>query len=132
MTILTSVTEFEDRVVTALRDLQRPVVHYVRKGVERAEGRIPRLNYPASLPRPTEVVDSQVGFAKKLLDTQRDFARELADAVAPLVEPADDAPAATASAVTGDVPTPPATSTTRARKGVARKTAAKTATKKKA
>ena len=55
MTILTSVTEFEDKLVTALRDAQGPVLGYVRKGVERAEGRIPRLNYPAGLPRPTEI-----------------------------------------------------------------------------
>lgn len=112
MTILTSVTEIEDRFVAALRDVQRPVVHYVRKGVERAEWRIPRLSYPTNLPRPTEIVDSQVEFAKALLDSQRDFARDLADAVAPLVEPDDDTP----------VPTPPAT-TTKPKKGTARKTA---------
>jgi hypothetical protein len=116
MTILTSVTEIEDRFVAALRDVQRPVVHYVRKGVERAEGRIPRLNYPTNLPRPTEFVDSQVEFAKALFDSQRDFARDLADAVAPLVEPEDDT----------TVPTPPATTTK------PKKTTNKTATKKKA
>lgn len=114
MTILTSVTEIEDRFVAALRDVQRPVVQYVRKGVERAEGRIPRLNYPANLPRPTEIVDSQVEFAKALFDSQRDFARDLADAVAPLVETDDDT----------SVPTPPATTTTtRSKKTTTRKTA---------
>jgi len=115
MTILTSVTEIEDRFVAALRDVQRPVVHYVRKGVERAEGRIPRLTYPAGLPRPTEIVDSQVEFAKALIDSQRDFARNIADAVAPLVEADADAPR--------PVPTPPATTTKP--KGTARKTATK-------
>jgi hypothetical protein len=120
MTLLTSVTEFEEKVVTTIRDLQRPVVGYVRKGVERAEGRIPRLSYPAAFPRPTEIVDSQVGFAKALLDSQRDFARDLADAVAPLVE---------ADGTTSEVPTPPATTTKPAGR---RTTTGKTATKKKA
>jgi len=119
MTILTSVTEIEDRFVAALRDIQRPVVHYVRKGVERAEGRIPRLNYPAQLPRPTEIVDSQVEFAKALIDSQRDFARDLAGAVAPLVETETDAV----------VPTPPATT---AKAKAAKPAGRQTATKKKA
>jgi hypothetical protein len=104
MTILTSVTEFEDRFVEAIREIQRPVLDYVRKGVERAEGRIPRVNYPANLPKPNEIVDSQVEFAKALFDAQRDFARELVDAVAPLVEPEEsavaDRPATTAKATT--------------------------------
>ncbi len=115
MTILTSVTEIEDRFVAALRDVQRPVVHYVRKGVERAEGRIPRLNYPTNLPRPTEFVDSQVEFAKALFDSQRDFARDLADAVAPLVEADAD--------THRPVPTPPATTTTKSKKTATNKTA---------
>jgi hypothetical protein len=93
MTILTSVTEFEDRFVEAIREIQRPVLDYVRKGVERAEGRIPRVNYPANLPKPNEIVDSQVEFAKALVD-----------AVAPLVEPEEsavaDRPATTAKATT--------------------------------
>jgi len=100
MTILTSVTEFEDRFVEAIRDIQRPVLDYVRKGVERAEGRIPRVSYPAGLPKPAEIVDSQVEFAKALIDAQRDFARELVDAVTPLVEPEESASATTAQATT--------------------------------
>jgi len=90
MTILTSVTEFEDKVVETLRDLQRPVLDVVRKGVERAEGRVPRLSYPANLPKPGEVLDSQVTFAKALIDVQRDFARSFVDVVSPLVETDDD------------------------------------------
>jgi hypothetical protein len=46
MTILTSVTEIEDRIVEGVRDIQRPVVDYVRKSVEQAEGRLPKLTYP--------------------------------------------------------------------------------------
>lgn len=94
MTILTSVTEIEDRIVDTIREIQRPVVDYVRKGVEQAEGRLPKLSYPKGLPKPGEVVDSQFGFAKALLDTQRDFVGELADALSPLV--ATDEPKAAA------------------------------------
>ena len=117
MTILTSVTEFEDKVVDTIREIQRPVLDYVRKGVERAEGRIPRLNYPATFPKPAEIVDSQVEFAKALVDAQRDFARELVDAVAPLIEPEPEAPLASE-------PVPAATPTA---KSSPRKTATKKA-----
>jgi hypothetical protein len=96
-TILTSVTEIEDRIVDTIREMQKPVVEYVRKGVEQAEGRLPKLTYPKGLPKPAEVVDSQVEFAKALLATQRSFVTELVDAVAPLVDTEDGeaAPAAT-------------------------------------
>jgi hypothetical protein len=90
MTILTSVTEIEDRIVDTIREIQRPVVDYVRKGVEQAEGRLPKLSYPKGLPTPGEVVDSQVDFAKALLDSQRVFVNELVDAVSPLVEGDED------------------------------------------
>jgi hypothetical protein len=103
MTILTSVTEIEDRIVDTIREIQRPVVDYVRKGVEQAEGRLPRLSYPRTLPKPGEVVESQFGFAKALLDTQRTFVSELVDAVAPLVE--SDEPE-TAAAPTAEAATP--------------------------
>lgn len=93
MTILTSVTEIEDRIVDTIREIQRPVVDYVRKGVEQAEGRLPKLSYPKGLPKPGEVLDSQVEFAKALLDTQRTFVSELFDAVSPLVEDEPEAEA---------------------------------------
>jgi hypothetical protein len=108
MTILTSVTEIEDRIVEGVRDIQRPVVDYVRKSVEQAEGRVPKLSYPKvsypklsypkltvtypkNLPQPAEVaevVETQVAFAKALFETQRAFVTELFDAVSPLVESA--------------------------------------------
>ena len=92
MSILASVTEIEERVVDTVRQLQQPVVSYVRKGVERAEGRLPKLTYPENLPRPAEIVESQVTFAKALLDSQRDFVNDLVDAVSPLVRPEAEAP----------------------------------------
>lgn len=122
MTILTTVTEIEDRVVETLRDLQRPVIDYVRKGVERAEGRIPRPTYPTNLPRPTEIIDSQVEFAKALIDVQRDFAREFVDAVAPLVEPETGSPASGPVVTTAGST---ATTSTKARKPASRKAPSK-------
>jgi hypothetical protein len=115
MTVLTSVTEIEDRIVDALREIQRPVVDYVRKGVEQAEGRLPKLSYPKGLPTPSEVVESQFEFAKALFDTQRTFVSELVDAVSPLVEAdeADDVDRADAK-VTAEPATPaPATAAPR-------------------
>jgi hypothetical protein len=153
MPILTNVTSFEDKVVDTVRTLQRPVVDTVRKGVERAEGRLPKLKVP-TLPRPnvasvnlprinlpkvdvpdiklpdiniklpnlpklpdvdvprpelrapakltgalaeSAVLRSQVGFARALVATQREFVGDLADALSPLVAPGD-APAKTAKA----------------------------------
>ena len=109
MTILTSVTEIEDRIVDTIREIQRPVVDYVRKGVEQAEGRLPKLSYPKTLPKPGAVVESQFGFAKALLDTQRTFVSELVDAVAPLVESDEPGAAAAPAEPTVSSPAGPAT-----------------------
>lgn len=107
MSILTSVTEIEDRFVVGLKSIQEPVVSYVRKGVERVEGRLPKLTIPSipampsNLPKASDVVDSQIDFAKALLENQRSFVNDLVDAVAPLTrteEPKPETPKATSSA----------------------------------
>jgi hypothetical protein len=84
--ILTAVTDAESKVVDGLRSLQKPVVGYVRKGVEFADSRLPSIDftYPQSLPSPTKVVDTQVDFMKSLLDTQRDLVKAVIKTVAPL------------------------------------------------
>jgi hypothetical protein len=133
MTILTSVTEFEDKVVETLRDLQRPVLNVVRKGVERADGRVPKLSYPANLPKPAELLDSQVTFAKALIDVQRDFARGFVDVVSPLVTDEDEDAGVTeaAAAKTPEATEAPAGSEPQpAPKAAARKPAVKKTTKK--
>jgi hypothetical protein len=129
MTILTSVTEFEDRIVDTIREIQRPVVDYVRKGVEQAEGRLPKLSYPKTLPKPGEVVETQFGFAKALLDTQRTFVSELVDAVAPLVEDEKAPKAAVRTPVTPVTPvtTAAAPKTTRSKAKTTKAAAPKTA-----
>jgi hypothetical protein len=85
MTFLTTVTDAETKVVDAVRDLQAPIVEYVRKGVALADDRLPKVTYPASLPRPTEVIDSQYEFVTALLEAQRDIVKAVAEAVSPLV-----------------------------------------------
>jgi hypothetical protein len=82
--ILTTVTDAERKVVDAVRNLQEPVVGYVRKGVALADDHLPEIRYPASLPKPSAVVDSQVDFFKKLIDAQSDLVKAIVDAVAPL------------------------------------------------
>jgi hypothetical protein len=85
MTILTTVTDAESKVVDALRDLQVPVVGYVQKGVDLAEERLPKFTYPSSLPAPGEVLDSQYEFITALLAAQYDLIKAVASTVAPLV-----------------------------------------------
>jgi hypothetical protein len=85
MTILTTVTDAESKVVDAVRDLQGPVVGYVQKGVDLAEERLPKFTYPSSLPTPSEVLDSQYEFVTALLAAQYDLAKAVASTVAPLV-----------------------------------------------
>jgi len=100
MTILTTVTEAEGKVVDAVRDLQEPIVEYVRKGVALADDRLPKVTYPAGLPRPTEVIDSQYEFVTALLAAQNDIVKAVAEAVSPLVGVQTPKPAAKAHKAT--------------------------------
>jgi len=85
MTILTTVTDAEAKVVDAVRELQGPVVEYVRKGVDLAGERLPKVSYPATFPKPVEVLDSQYEFVTALLAAQHDLVKAVAETVAPLV-----------------------------------------------
>jgi hypothetical protein len=98
MTILTSVTDAESKVVDAVRDLQVPVVGYLQKGVDLAEDRLPKFTYPSSLPTPGEVLDSQYEFITALLAAQYDLVKALASTVAPLVGAPVEASKSTAKA----------------------------------
>jgi hypothetical protein len=70
--------------VDAVRELQAPVVEYVRKGVDLAGERLPQVSYPATFPRPVEVIDSQYEFFAALLAAQHDLVKAIAETVAPL------------------------------------------------
>jgi len=86
MSILTTVTDAESKVVDAVRDLQDPVVGYVQKGVDLAGERLPKVTYyPSVLPSPAEVIDSQYEFLTALFAAQYDLVKALTTTVAPLV-----------------------------------------------
>ena len=84
MNILTTVTEAEAKVVDVVRDLQEPVVGYVQKGVDLAGERLPKVSYPATFPKPVEVIDSQYEFVTALIAAQHDLVKAIAETVAPL------------------------------------------------
>src|ERR687893_2181209 len=85
MSILTTVTEAEAKVVDVVRDLREPVVGYVQKGVDLAAERLPEVTYPTNLPKPGEVVDTQYEFVTALIAAQYDLVKAVTATVAPLV-----------------------------------------------
>jgi hypothetical protein len=85
MSVLTAVTEAETRVVDTVKSLKEPVVGYVSKGVEYAEGRVPEVTYPAILPTPVDVIDSQYDFVVSLISAQHELVKAVVETVSPLV-----------------------------------------------
>jgi hypothetical protein len=84
-TILDTVVSYEGQIVDYVKQAKKPVVEYVSKGVELVEGRLPEVTFPASLPTPTEVVESQAKFAKQLIDANTALVTAVLDTVGPLV-----------------------------------------------
>lgn len=128
LSILTEVNEIEGKVVDTVRSIQRPVVDYVRKGVDLADGVLPKLPYPQNLPKPGEVVSSQFEFAKALLEAQRDFVKDIVEAVTPLVTTAGAA-RATSTASKIEEPATASAASEASTEGPAPKTSAKPAAK---
>ena len=83
-TFLTTVEGYEDQVLDFVTKAQGPVVEYVAKGVELVGDRLPEVTYPASLPTPIELVESQVAFAKKLIDAYTAIVTAVVETVAPV------------------------------------------------
>ena len=83
--ILSTVESYEDQVIDFVTKAQGPVVSYVAKGVELVEDRMPAVTYPTTLPTPIEVVESQVAFAKKLIDANTAIVTAVLETVAPVV-----------------------------------------------
>jgi hypothetical protein len=83
-TILDTVVSYEDQLVDLVKKAKAPVVEYVAKGVELVEDRLPEVSYPAGLPTPIEVVETQVAFAKKLLDANTALVTAVLETVAPV------------------------------------------------
>lgn len=82
--ILDTVVSYEDQILELVKKAQAPVVEYVAKGVELVGGRLPEVTYPASLANPIDVVESQVAFAKKLIDANTALVTSVLETVAPL------------------------------------------------
>jgi len=83
-TILSTVESYESQLLDLVNKAQAPVVEYVAKGVELVSDRLPDVTYPAALPTPIEVVESQVAFAKKLIDANTAFVTAVLETVAPI------------------------------------------------
>jgi hypothetical protein len=83
-TFLTTVEGYEDQVLKLVKDAKPTVVEYVAKGVELVGDRLPSVTYPASLPTPIEVVESQTAFVKKLIDANTAIVTAVLETVAPV------------------------------------------------
>lgn len=83
-TILDTVVSYEDQLIDLVKKAQAPVVDYVAKGVELIGDRLPEVTYPKSLPTPIEVVETQVAFAKKLIDANTAIVTSVLETVAPI------------------------------------------------
>jgi hypothetical protein len=83
-TILDTVESYEAQLLELVKKAQRPVVDYVAKGVELVGDRLPEVTYPKALPTPIEVVESQVKFAKKLIDANTAIVMSVLETVAPV------------------------------------------------
>ena len=83
-TILDTVEGYEDQVLEFVKDAKPTVVDYVAKGVELVGDRLPEVSYPASLPTPIEVVETQAAFVKKLIDANTAIVTAVLETVAPL------------------------------------------------
>jgi hypothetical protein len=84
-TILDTVVGYEDRIVEFVQQAKDPVAEYVAKAVELVEGRLPEVRYPEALPTPLDVVESQVAFAKKLIDANAALVTAVIETVAPVI-----------------------------------------------
>jgi hypothetical protein len=84
-TILDTVVSYEDQIVDFVKQAKKPVVEYVAKGVSLVEGRLPEVSYPSVLPTPTEVVETQAAFAKKLIDANTALVTAVLKTAAPVL-----------------------------------------------
>jgi hypothetical protein len=81
---LSTVEEYEGKVLEIVQSTKAPVVDAVAKGVELVGDRVPAVSYPEFLPNPIEVVQSQVTFAKKLIDANAAIVTAVLETVAPV------------------------------------------------
>ena len=80
--ILSTVEDYEAKVLELVKSAKDPVVGYVAKGVDAIGDR--SVAYPEFLPNPIEVVKSQTAFAKKLIDANTAIVTAILETVAPV------------------------------------------------
>jgi hypothetical protein len=84
-TILDTVVTYEEQLVDLVKQAKKPAVEYTSKGVNLVEGRLPEFSYPSFLATPTQVVESQAAFAKKLIDANTQLVTAVLKALAPVI-----------------------------------------------
>ncbi len=84
-TILDTIVSYEDQLVELVKQAKKPAVEYTSRGVGLLEGRLPEFTYPTFLATPSQVVESQAAFAKKLIDANTQLVTAVLKAVAPVI-----------------------------------------------
>ena len=92
-TIMTTVTEYEDKALELIVKVQDEVLGYVKQAVQLIDERLPELDLPEiavldQVPTLEELVNTQFAFSKKLLTSQEKFAKNVVKAVKPLTRDA--------------------------------------------
>lgn len=93
MSIMTTVTTYEDKALELIVKVQDEVLGYVKQAVELIDGRLPEVALPEvavldRVPTLEELVNTQFAFSKKVLTTQEKFAKSVVKAVKPLTRDA--------------------------------------------
>lgn len=102
-TLMTTVTEYEDKALELIVKVQDEVLGYVKQAVQLIDGRLPELNVADiavldQVPTLEELVNTQFAFSKKLLTSQEKFAKNVVKAVKPLTRDAKPSTKATPKA----------------------------------
>jgi hypothetical protein len=92
-TIMTTVTEYEDKALELIVKVQDEVLGYVKQAVQILDERLPEVELPEiavldQVPTLEELVTTQFAFSKKLLTNQEKFAKNVVKAVKPLTRDA--------------------------------------------
>jgi hypothetical protein len=91
--IMSTVTEYEDKALELLVKAQDEILGYVKQAVALLDERLPEYELPEvalldEVPTLEELVTTQFAFSKKLLTNQERFAKNVVKAVKPLTRDA--------------------------------------------
>jgi hypothetical protein len=91
--IMSTVTEYEDKVLELLVKAQDEILGYVKQAVALLDERLPEYELPEvalldEVPTLEELVTTQFAFSKKVLTNQERFAKNVVKAVKPLTRDA--------------------------------------------